>query len=251
MTISFQNIKFAYGNQDVLHGVSGDLKSGGFYAIVGPNGCGKSTLIKCLDNILHPHTGTIELDGVSINKIRKIDLAKKVAYVAQTSKIIFPLDVFSTVMLGRRPHVGWLPGNKDRKLVYRIIDELGLSDLTMRNIDEISGGELQRVQIARALAQEPSVLLLDEPTSSLDLKYQIEVMQLLKQVSENKKITIVTVIHDLNLATRYASNFFLMKKGHIIAHGGKEVINEENIKTLYETEVQKISHGSQTYILPI
>ncbi|GAO31925.1 ABC transporter ATP-binding protein [Geofilum rubicundum] len=249
MRITFKNIHFAYHKKPVLKGLSGYIEPGGFYAVIGPNGCGKSTFIKCLNNLLHPQKGEILIHNTSIQKYKSQQLARTIGYVAQSSNMLFPLDVYSTVMLGRRPHVGWLPGVNDRKIVMQVIEKLGLQHKTLTYLNELSGGEQQRVHIARALAQQPAILMLDEPTSSLDLKYQMEVMKILKEVSQ-QGITVVASIHDLNLALRFATHFILMKEGRIIEQGEKDLVTEENVHRIYDTKMRKITENESFYFHP-
>ena len=249
MSILYKDLRFAYHKSEVLKGLSGQINSGGFYAVIGPNGCGKSTFIKCLNNILHPQKGEIRINNRPIQKYKARQLSQVIGYVEQSSRMLFPLDVYSTVMLGRRPYVGWLPGARDRETVLQVIEDMGLNQKTTTHLNELSGGEQQRVHIARALAQQPSILLLDEPTSSLDLKYQMEVMKILKKISQ-QGITIVAAIHDLNLALRFATHFILMKEGKIIEQGEKEVLTEENIHRLYDTRVRQITENENIYFHP-
>jgi iron complex transport system ATP-binding protein len=249
MSIIYKDLRFAYHKKEILKGLSGQIDQGGFYAVIGPNGCGKSTFIKCLNYILRPLSGEIYINNQLIQKYKSRHLSQIIGYVAQSSNMLFPLDVFSTVMLGRRPHVGWLPGAKDRSIVQQLIEDMGLQHKTITYLNELSGGEQQRVHIARALAQQPTILMLDEPTSSLDLKYQMEVMKILKAVSQ-QGITVVAAIHDLNLALRFATNFILMKEGEIIEQGQKDVVNEANIHKLYDTKVRLITEKGKTFFHP-
>lgn len=249
MEIQFNQIRFAYNKEEVLHGVSGQFKAGEFHALLGPNGCGKSTLLKCLNHLLQPQQGEVRLNNRPVQKFSKRDLARIIGYVPQSTNSLYPQDVYHTVMLGRKPHVEWIPGEKDQQMVLKIIQELQLDGFILRNLNDLSGGEQQRVHIARALAQQPSVLLLDEPTSNLDLKYQVEVMEVLKKVSD-QNITVIVVIHDVNLALRYASNFILMKKGHILEQGTSDIINEQNLEKLYDTRIKKIIADDKVFFVP-
>lgn len=249
MEIQFNQIRFAYNKEEVLHGVSGQFKAGEFHALLGPNGCGKSTLLKCLNHLLQPQQGEVRLNNRPVQKFSKRDLARIIGYVPQSTNSLYPQDVYHTVMLGRKPHVEWIPGEKDQQMVLKIIQELQLDGFILRNLNDLSGGEQQRVHIARALAQQPSVLLLDEPTSNLDLKYQVEVMEVLKKVSD-QNITVIVVIHDVNLALRYATNFILMKKGHILEQGTSEIINEQNLEKLYDTHIKKIVSDDKVFFVP-
>ncbi|MDG5798841.1 ABC transporter ATP-binding protein [Marinilabiliaceae bacterium ANBcel2] len=249
MMLEYKNISFAYHKEMVLKNVSGIINPGDFHAIIGPNGCGKSTLIKCLNNILHPNKGEVLLNGTPIKSFKKKDLAQTIAYVAQSSSNILPVKVFDTVMLGRVPYTEWFPGKKDKKIVDMVIDELQLNKMVNRNLNELSGGEKQRVHIARALAQEPGILLLDEPTSNLDLKYQIEVMELLKKIT-TKGISVILAIHDLNLAIRYASHFTLIKNGTITGQGKSDVLTQNRLEELYETKIKRGRIDDRLIIMP-
>jgi iron complex transport system ATP-binding protein len=246
----FKDLSFSYRQKQVLKKISGQFISGGFYALIGPNGSGKSTLLKTLNGILSPQSGDIVINDKKLTDIPLREMARTISYVAQSSQSIYPGTVFDTVMLGRRPHVSWHPSAADRDVVFQTMKQLKIDHLAFRNINELSGGEQQRVQIARSLAQQPRIMLLDEPTSSLDLKHQIEVMETLSDISK-KNITIIVAIHDLNLALRYANHFILLKNGHIIRQGGKEIINHENLQKLYDTDVTMVQHNGQSYVLPL
>ncbi|MFW6352540.1 MAG: ABC transporter ATP-binding protein, partial [Bacteroidota bacterium] len=225
------------------------FESGGFYAVIGPNGSGKSKFIRLLNRLLKPDSGQIYLDGQQLKNYSRRYLAQHVGYVPQSGGSSGTSTVFDTVLLGRKPYLSWGPGRKDHEITEEIIHELSLQHLALRLTSELIGGELQRVHIARALVQQPDVLILDEPTSSLDLKHQIEVMKLLKNIS-GKKITVIVAIHDLNLALRYAMQFLLLKDGRIISMGNESVISEQNLKTLYDVDIQRIDRSGQSYILP-
>jgi iron complex transport system ATP-binding protein len=248
--LTFRDLSFSYRQKKVLKKITGEFQSGGFYALIGPNGSGKSTLLKTLDRILIPQSGHIFINDKALTDLNLREMARTIGYVAQSSHSIYPGTVYDTVMLGRRPHVGWYPSASDRDMVFQQMKRLKVEHLALRNINELSGGEQQRVQIARALAQQPNIMLLDEPTSSLDLKHQIEVMETLKDISKSD-ITIIVAIHDLNLALRYANRFILLKDGHIIKQGNKSIMNHENLQELYDTDVTTIQHNGQTYVVPI
>jgi iron complex transport system ATP-binding protein len=249
MDIEVNNISFGYSDSLILHNLECRFESGGFYAVIGPNGSGKSTFVRLLSRLLIPDSGQISLNGQKLKNYSRRFLARHVGYVPQSGESAGTATVFDTILLGRKPHLNWGPGRKDIRLTEEIIHEFSLEHLALRLTSELSGGELQRVHIARALVQQPDVLILDEPTSSLDLKHQIEVMKLLKSISQ-KKITVIVAIHDLNLALRYAQQFVLLKNGRIISMGDETIISEQNLKTLYDVDVQKIKSGGQSYILP-
>lgn len=239
MDIQLKNIHFSYNGIPVLKDLTLDFPSGMMHAIVGPNGSGKSTLLKCLDRILVPK-GSIYLDHNPSHTFSSQALARKLAYVPQSNTNGLNTEVYNTVLLGRKPHFSWRPGPKDHKITEQVLEDFGLSHLAMKTVNHLSGGEQQRVSIARAMAQEPEVLLLDEPTSSLDLKYQSEIMDILRRLVQ-KNTTVILAIHDLNLAMRYAHRFYFLKDGRLLAQGGQEVIHEVLLETLYEMKIEQVA----------
>lgn len=249
MIIEVSNLSFSYNSHNVLQNVALELREGEILGIIGPNGSGKSTLLKCIDSILKPKSGSILLDGKEVNRMQRSELAKLIGYVAQREESRFPVNVFDVVLMGRKPYLSWKPSQADLEKVASIIELLNLESIAMREIDSISGGERQKVMIARALAQEPPVLLLDEPTSFLDLRHQLEVMELIKTLSEQGKTSIVA-IHDLNLAIRYCHKFLLLKEGKVFASGGKEVISPENIEPVYQVKISCCTNNNNTVIIP-
>lgn len=249
MDITVDNLTFGYNREEVLKEISCQFRAGFFYAIIGPNGSGKSTFIRLLNRLLKPRGGLVQVGDVSLEKYSRRELARMMGYVPQSGNNLGTATVFDTVLLGRRPYLSWSPGREDREKAEQILQDFSIEHLALRLTSELSGGELQRVNIARALVQEPRILVLDEPTSSLDLKHQVEVMKLLRDIS-HRGITVIIAIHDLNLALRYADNFMLLKNGEIISMGGHEVITEKNLKTLYDVEISKVTRGDQVYVFP-
>ncbi len=249
MSIDYSQISFSYNGKNVLTNITGTFQKGDFNAVVGPNGSGKSTFLKCLDRILKPKEGAILIDGKPLDQYPGAELAMKIGYVQQSAQPVFANTVFNTVLLGRKPYIQWRPGLKDKKITEEVLKEFHLESLALRSIDELSGGEKQRVYIARAMAQQPSVLLLDEPTSNLDIKFQFDIMELLKEVCK-KDVTVIVAIHDLNLAIRYADRFILLKEGEILAIGNHDIITETNLEKLYNMKVSKITARNGTYIIP-
>jgi len=249
MKIDIKNIDFAYNGENVLTNVSTVVKKGDFIALVGANGSGKSTFIKCLNKILEPQKGVISLNDKNIAHIPLKDLAKEMAYVPQNEQKCMGLNVFDFILTGRKPYISWKPSENDMKNVADIIKTLHLEKIAMKDINKLSGGQSQMVTIARAIAQEPAILLLDEPTASLDIRHQIEIMELLKAFSA-KGISIVIALHDINIAVKYANKFIMLKNKTVFAEGGKEIINKKNIEELYNIKVNLIKQDNELYIFP-
>ncbi|MEO1783681.1 ABC transporter ATP-binding protein [Thermodesulfobium sp. 4217-1] len=236
MFIQAKDVRFSYNSVDVLKDVSFHIEKGDLIAILGNNGVGKSTLIKCINRILKPKFGTILIEGQDVEKLGS-EIAKKVSYVSQRNQAT-RLTVFDAVLLGRSPYVTWGISNRDLEITKGVIEMLSLREISMRFVDELSGGELQKVIVARALVQEPSLILLDEPTNNLDIKSQIEVMNIIKQIVQEKKISSLMAIHDINLALRFIDKFILMKDGKIFSSGGLEIITEENFSETFGVQVK-------------
>jgi len=240
--LEIAGMDFAYDRKLVLKNVNLKVKEGEFLTIIGPNASGKTTLLKCINNILKPKKGTIKVDGNDINHIGMDGVARKIGYVPQMSNRAFPTTVFDTVLMGRRPHGNWKPSDSDYRLVSEYMEKLDLQDIALREIGELSGGQRQKVMIARALVQEPDILLLDEPTSSLDLKHQLEVMEMVDKQTENG-LTVVMTMHDLNLALRFSEKIIMLRQGKIFAYGGAEVLDPVNIEKVFGVKVS-MAHGS-------
>lgn len=249
MKIKVEDIEFSYNGEPTLDKINCGFEKGDFVALVGPNGSGKSTFIKCLNGILKVKKGVVLINGNSLNSYLINDLAKEIAYVPQHENRSTATTVFDTVLLGRKPYLNWKPSQKDIQLVAEILKTLNLEHIAMKEVNKLSGGQQQCVYIARALAQEPNILLLDEPIANLDIKHQIEVMELLKTLSA-KGITIIIALHDINIAIRYASKIMMIKKGEIFAYGEKEIITRQNIEKLYEINIHIINDNGNIFIVP-
>ncbi len=250
MILSVDGVEFAYKSRKILNNVKFEVKKGEVVSILGVNGAGKSTLLKCINKILKPKRGTILIDNFDINNLDNLELAKKVGYVPQKAEGNY-MTVFDTVLLGRKPHIKWEVSDKDIEITHKVLKLLNLEDYALRYTNELSGGELQKVIIARALVQEPQILLLDEPTNNLDLKNQLEVMRIIRDISKSQNIASIVVMHDLNLALRYSDKFIMLKDGVIYAEGGREVINSENIKAVYGVDVYIENIRGVPVVVPI
>ena len=247
--IEVKNLHFSYGSKyNILSGVSFSAQAGHCVAVLGNNGAGKSTMIKCLNRILQPQDGVVTVDGCDVGTLRRGALAREMAYVAQKSESA-QLTVYDAVLLGRRPYIRFEPTSEDHRITKAVIARMGLTDYALRCIDELSGGELQKVMLARALAQQPKVLMLDEPTSALDLKNQYEVMALARELAREKQICVIIVIHDLNLALRFCDRFLFLKDSGVYSLGGPETVSQTAIRDVYGMDVAiEIVHGYPTVV---
>ncbi|MGO3658872.1 MAG: ABC transporter ATP-binding protein [Corynebacterium casei] len=234
--LSASEVSVGYGERSVIEKLSVDIKRGAVTSIVGPNGCGKSTLLRAMARLLNPSHGEIVLDGKSIHDIPTRKLATKLGLLPQTPIAPDGIVVADLVGRGRTPHQGVLGrwSQQDYDIVAESLETTGISDLAERSIDELSGGQRQRVWIAMALAQRTDTLLLDEPTTYLDVKHQLDVLDLLTELNRDRGTTIVMVLHDLNLAARYSDELVAVSKGKVFAHGHpREVITKENVKSVF------------------
>ena len=250
MFLEVNGIDFSYGNRQILDGVSFAVKEKDLVSVLGPNGVGKTTLIKCINRVLTPEGGSVFIGGSDLHRMNKKDIAKNIGYVAQRSETS-KTTVFDSVLLGRKPHFQWDVTEKDMRLAGRVLHLLGLDGLALKYIDEISGGEYQLVQIARVLVQQPKLILLDEPTSSLDLANQHMIMHLVRNIVKKNNMAAIMVIHDLNLAIRHSDKFVLMKDGMVYSVGGVEVITQENIKAVYNIEAYVERVRGVPVVIPI
>jgi len=244
-----KNLRFNYNSYEVLKGIDLHIQPSEMFFILGPNGSGKSTLLKCVAGILKPK-GIVYIGKEEISRLSRREVAKRIGYLPQRESPN-ELTVFETVMLGRRPHMSWGPSKRDIETVKKIIQILGLEALSLRRLTQLSGGELQKVLIARALAQEPKIILLDEPTSNLDLKNQVEVMNLLKKAVKEMNISAIVTTHDLNIAAAYADRIAMISQGQIVALGGVEVLNSENIKEVYGVSPKILDYSGRPIIVPV
>jgi iron complex transport system ATP-binding protein len=239
-TIKLEQIGFRYNAHWVLKNIFCEIKKGEFVGIIGPNGSGKTTLLKIIDGILKPQEGEMWINGILGNRLKRDNLAKIIAVVAQDSQMIFPFSVQEIVLMGRAPHLNkWrFEGETDFRIARQAMEMTDTLSLMNRSMTALSGGERQRVLIARALAQQPQIMLLDEPTAFLDIKHQIDFFDLIKTLNKNQALTVIAVTHDINLASLYCDRIVLLQNGHIHCLGNpEEVIVERHIKEVYETNV--------------
>jgi iron complex transport system ATP-binding protein len=249
MNLYVTDLDFAYNGHPILQRIRFSLEPGTLLCVLGVNGAGKSTLLKCLNRILKPASGTVMLGADDLSTLSRIESAKRLGYVPQQHRQT-QLNVFEAVLLGRKPHLTWGPGPKDYELVEGLIAQLGLEHLAMRPVEALSGGETQKVAIARALAQTPQILLLDEPTSNLDLKNQLEVMGLVRRVIKSRGLAAVVAIHDLNLAVRFGDRFLFLKDHQVLEMVDKQCLSAATIQQVYGVKVTLQRYGSQTIVVP-
>jgi iron complex transport system ATP-binding protein len=234
--LEVKEISLSYNHVPVVNQVSFQIKPGELVGLIGPNGCGKTSIIKALSRILTIRSGEIWLDDRSLKSISHQELAKTIGVVPQNPNLPETFTVTEIVLLGRNPHLGWLRSEsaQDLEIVWQAMLKTGVSELAERKIGELSGGEKQRVTIARVLAQEPQAILLDEPTANLDIAHQIEILNLMRSLCHDKNLAVLIALHDLNMAAQYCDRLILMKAGRLFAQGAVEqVITAENIKNVY------------------
>lgn len=236
-----EHLSGGYQAGDVIHDIDFSLEQGGRLYITGPNGCGKTTLLKCIAGLLG-YTGRVFIDDREIRSLRKKELARKIGILTQITSVYFPYTVFDTVALGRYAHLQGILGglsSADREYVEECMDMVGLAELRDRRISELSGGQLQRVYLARLFAQDPDIILLDEPTNHLDLKYQIELLERVTDWSNRAGKTVVGVLHDLNLVHNFAEEVLLLSEGRVFAKGApEEALSAENLQCCYQLDIR-------------
>ena len=240
-----QQLTCAYDRLTVLRALEFTLRPGEVLAFIGPNGAGKTTLLKALARLLRPKTGTVLLDGQNVWHLSPRQMARRSALAPQQENTHWPATVEQAVALGRAPHRGWLLpySTWDRHVLEHVLTQTGLQALRQRLVTELSGGEQRRVILARALAQEPQILLLDEPTTHLDLKYQIEVLALVRRLAHQDGLTIAVALHDLNQAAFCADRLALLRDGSLLALGSPaEVLTPDRLAQAYEVTVVVVSH---------
>ena len=234
--LTSEKLTCGYGGDPVIKEITLSLQTGDFVGVIGPNGCGKSTLIRALTGILKPESGLVALKGKAIWTLSRRQIARQIAVIPQETTLLFGFSVIDLVLMGRTPHLRRLqrPGKNDLALALESLDQTNMLPLKDRKITELSGGERQRAVIARALVQEPSLLLLDEPDSHLDIGHQTEIFELLLDLNSTKGLTLLCVSHNLNLASAYCRRLLLMQNGRILATGTpKEIITPNNIRSTY------------------
>ncbi len=255
MLLRIEGIDFRYESTIVLDRVTFEVKSGEFLGVMGPNGSGKTTLLKCLTRVLKPYRGTVLIDRQDITLLNRKKIAQTVGVVPQSSEISFAFTVFDIVLMGRTPHIKTfgLESEKDYEITRKALELTRTRHLSERTFDQLSGGEKQRVIIARALAQEPHILLLDEPTIHLDIGCQFEILNLVRTLCKQEEMVLIAVLHDLNQASQFCDRLILLNNGTVVSIGTPEdVLTPENIKKTYNVDVLLNNHPvtNALYVTP-
>ena len=247
--MEIRDLRFSYGSQEILRGIDFDVEDNSVLSILGPNGTGKTTLLRCICGLHRQTSGTITVDGKEISELKGRELAKTIGFVPQSVPVP-RTSVFDAVLIGRRPYIDWSATSEDLGKVEEVIGALGMEHIALKSCDRISGGEFQKAQIARALVQEPSVLVLDEPTNNLDISNQHRTMHMILDAVRQRGMTTVMTMHDINLAVHYSDRFLFMKDGRVAAYGGLEVITEDLIHEVYGMDAEIIDHRGVPFVVP-
>jgi iron complex transport system ATP-binding protein len=236
-SIRIDNLTFAYDNKHIFNDLSVKFPQGGFCSILGLNGSGKTTLLKCIVGLLQPSGGTITLDGRPMAEYKKMDLARKIAYVPQYQDIVFDITVYDYVLLGRNPYqTPWeMQSAGDKEVVEEMLERCKVWKYRDNMLQALSGGERQRVMVARAMAQQTGIMLLDEPLSNIDVTHKFEIMDILQELNEGQNVTVLIILHDLQIAKAYSKQVLLLKGGNVLHFGDKSaVLTEENIRSCFD-----------------
>lgn len=253
--LNVSGLHYRHGKRLILDNVDLQVGAGEIVCLVGPNGAGKSTLLKCINRIYHlmpsQHAG-MTLAGDNLQHMSRRNLARAIAYVPQHTGPAMSLRVADMIALGRAPHRTWNSGEHDRRIVLDAIERLKLQELALRPYDELSGGERQRVLLARALVQQGRLLLLDEPTSDLDLHHQLEAMTAAREIADAQGSGVLIAIHDLALAARFADRLVMLREGRVVAQGHwREVLTPQHIEAVYGVSARIGSDGDIPYVIPL
>ena len=250
MILKVADLNFNYNGNSILKDISFELNRGQILGVLGVNGAGKTTLLKCLNRILKPQTGRVMLNEQNVKHMHRNEVATHFAYVPQKYGDE-PLSVFDTILLGRKPYIKWVATEHDLRIVQAILHRLEIEHLALRSTNQLSGGEMQKVIIARALAQEPEILLLDEPTSNLDLKNQLQVMQLVTRAVREHDMAAIVSVHDINLAFRFVDHFLMLKDGKVHISASKENITATDIEEVYGVKVIVSELNDHRIVIPL
>ncbi len=250
MILTVNNLKFKYKSTKILEDISFAIPRGKITVILGPNGVGKTTLLKCLNKILIPSNGQVLVKDKSLKAMNIQQIAREISYVAQYNEA-GKITVLDAVLMGRYPHIRFTATKQDLKKVGSVLEQLNLTHMTLKNLYELSGGELQQVAIARALVQETDILLLDEPTSSLDLKNQTRILSLVRHIVRDHNLAVIMTMHDLNSALRYADRYICLKNHTVFGAGEINKISPNLLTEVYGLPVEIIHHKGYPLVVPV
>lgn len=252
MDLKFEGVDYGYNSDTpVLHNIDYELNGGGMICVIGPNGVGKSTMIKCINKLLKPTDGVVRVEGTDVSEYKLKDIAKFMGYVPASTNDTFSMTVLDTILMGRHPHQKVRATREDLHIAYDIMRKMNILHLAMRNFDELSAGQHQKVAIARGLAQEPRILILDEPTSNLDIRHQMQTIEILRELAVDKGIMVLMISHDLNLASMYADKIIVMSTPGVIHRIGtpEDVINADMIRYVYGVESEIVMHKGRPHVI--
>lgn len=251
MNVEIEDLEFGYDSKNpVIKGISYTMDKPEFVCIMGPNGVGKSTLIHCLNRILKPTKGRILIDGRDVAGMKLKELASHMGYVPASSSDAFPLTVVDTVMVGLQNDFKFGTRDEDLERVYDVLKMMRIEDLAMRNFNELSAGQHQKVMLARGLVRCPEIVLLDEPTSNLDIKHQLQVTKVLSELPRSKGMLVVMISHDINITAKYADRIMLIHDGRVFADGSpKDVLTKDNLRTVYGVDADIIDANGRPHVI--
>ena len=243
ISVRLENMSFGYDEKLILEDINLEINEPGLLCILGPNGVGKTTIVKNMNKLLKPKSGHVFVNGTDVSTMSHLDVARVMAFVPNSSNSVFSMTVGEFILMGRHPRAGYTTSDRDIAVVDSAIEILGLQEFAERDVRQLSAGQTQRVLIARGLVQEPEILILDEPTSNLDVKYQMDVMKFLKAYARDRKIVVIMVCHDLNITAAYADRVLLLYGKNVYADGkASEVLTADNIKTVYNVNAEVTDH---------
>ncbi len=248
--LDVEGLGFSYGSEPLLHDVSFSLERPELVCVIGPNGVGKTTMVKCLNRILKPTAGTVRVDGRDVHSMGLMDLARVMAFVPNRMDSVFRSTVAETVLMGRFPFSQWATSDEDLDIVDSALDALGLQAMSHRDLGELSSGQVQKVLIARGLVQRPRVLVLDEPTSNLDVRHQMEVMSFLRRYARDEGVIVLMVCHDLNLTSAFADRVIMVSEGTVLRDGSPwDVMTEDAIRQVYGVESRVVDVEGRPHVI--
>lgn len=249
MKMEMRDVCQNYGTKEILHGITATAKTGKVVSLLGPNGSGKSTLIKTISGLMPCFSGSVLYGDSELSELLPEDRAKLISYVPQNFTYMPFTKVADAVMVGRTPHLSWEPSDEDFEIVQQCLGFMGVEDLAESYVNQLSGGQMQRVFVARALAQKTKFLIFDEPTSSLDIKFQLKTMKKISELVHSEKICLFMAMHDLNLALKYSDEVILLKEGRIHSVGKPfEVVTEENLEEVYGVNSEIVDGKGGKYV---